>query len=116
MSKLAIDGGVSVFDGKHAREFAPPWPIPFPETEEHLLSVFRSRKWGGCGPYEQKLMTEYAAWQGAKYSAWMANGTVTLECALIALGVGPGDEVIVPGVSWIATAEAPLLSPSKVVV
>ena len=51
-------------------------------------------------------MTKFAAWQGSKYAAWMANGTVTLECALLALGVGPGDEVIVPGVSWIATAEA----------
>ena len=44
----------------------------------------------------------------AKYSIWMANGTTTLECALLALGIGPGDEVIVPGVSWIATAEAPI--------
>ena len=108
MSRLAIEGGTPVFGGKNAGDFAPPWPIPFPETEKILVDVFRSGKWGGTGPYEQKLMTEFAAWQGAKYSAWMANGTVTLECALIALGVGPGDEVIVPGVSWIATAEAPL--------
>ena len=108
MSKLAIHGGTPVFEGKNAQDFAPSWPIPFPETEDILLQIFRSGKWGGCGLYEQKLMTEFAAWQGAKYSAWMANGTVTLECALIALGVGPGDEVIVPGVSWIATAEAPL--------
>jgi hypothetical protein len=34
----------------------------------------------------------------------MSNGTVTLECALAALGVGPGDEVIVPDLTWIATA------------
>ena len=108
MMKLAVDGGTPVFNGKKASEFAPSWPIAYPETEEHLLSVFRSGKWGGYGLYEQRLMTDFAAWQGAKYSAWMANGTVTLECALISLGVGPGDEVIVPGVSWIATAEAPI--------
>ena len=108
MSKLAIDGGVPVFGGKKAEDFVPAWPIPYPETEPKLIEVFRSGKWGGCGPYEQKLMSEFALWQGAEYSSWMANGTVTLECALLALGVGPGDEVIVPGVSWIATAEAPV--------
>ena len=108
MNKLAIDGGTPVFGGKQLMELVPPWPPRYPETEEKLLQVYRSGKWSGCGPWEQKLMTEYAAWQGAKYSCWMANGTVTLQCALLALGVGPGDEVIVPGVSWIATAEAPL--------
>ena len=116
MAKLAIDGGTPVFGGKKAADFVPAWPIPFPETEPKLIEVFRSRKWGGCGPYEQKLMTEFAAWTGAKYSTWMANGTVTLECALLAIGVGPGDEVIVPGVSWIATAEAVIYVGAKPVI
>jgi len=116
MSNLAIDGGIPVFGGKKASEFVPEWPIPFPETESKLIEVFRSRKWGGCGPYEQELMTKFAAWQGSKYAAWMANGTVTLECALLALGVGPGDEVIVPGVSWIATAEAVVYVRAKPVI
>ena len=106
MSKLAIDGGSPVFGGKKAEEFVPSWPIPFPETEPKLIEVFRSGKWGGCGPYEQELMMKFAVWQGSKYATWMVNGTVTLECSLLALGIGPGDEVIVPGVSWIATAEA----------
>ena len=108
MTKLAINGGKPVFDGKRAEDLVPAWPIPYPETEAKLLEIYRSGKWGLCGEYEQKLMTGFAQWQGAKYSTWMANGTVTLECALLALGVGPGDEVIVPGVSWIATAEAPV--------
>ena len=108
MSKLAIHGGTPVFGEKKAADFVPKWPIAYPETEAKLVEIYRSGTWGLCGEYEQKLMTEFAAWQGAGYSTWMANGTVTLECALIALGVGPGDEVIVPGVSWIATAEAPV--------
>ncbi len=108
MSDLAINGGKPVFEGKGAIDLAPAWPIPFPETEEKLIEIYRSGKWGGVKKYEQLLMDEFSAWQGAKYSAWMVNGTVTLECALIALGIGPGDEVIVPGVSWIATAEAPI--------
>lgn len=108
MTELAINGGKPVFEGKKVTDFAPAWPLKYPETEARLLEVFRSGSWGGSGIYEKKLMTEFAAWQGAKYSVWMVNGTVTMECALLALGVGPGDEVIVPGVSWIATAEVPL--------
>ena len=108
MTELAINGGKPVFDEKKAHELAPKWPVRYPETENRLLEVFRSGQWGGGGAYEKKLMTEFAEWQGAKYSVWMVNGTVTMECALLALGIGPGDEVIVPGVSWIATAEVPL--------
>ncbi|MCQ2379368.1 MAG: DegT/DnrJ/EryC1/StrS family aminotransferase [Victivallaceae bacterium] len=108
MSELAINGGKPVFDGKPAMDYAPTWPIPFPEIEKDLISIYRSGKWSGTKTYEQKLMVDFAALQGVKYSAWMANGTVTLETALIALGIGPGDEVIVPAVSWLATAEAPI--------
>ena len=108
MSNLAIHGGTPVFGGKQMMSLIPPWPPRYPETEEKLIEVYRSGLWGGCKKYEEMLMTEFAAFQNARYSVWMVNGTVTLECALRALGIGPGDEVIVPGVSWIATAEAPL--------
>ncbi|MBR2372846.1 MAG: DegT/DnrJ/EryC1/StrS family aminotransferase [Lentisphaeria bacterium] len=107
MNKLAVNGGTPVFGGKKMMDLIPPWPPRYPETAERLLEVYNSGKWSGCSVYEQKLMTEFAEFQDAKYSVWMANGTVTLECALLALGVGPGDEVIVPGVSWLATAQAP---------
>ncbi|MBR4885352.1 MAG: DegT/DnrJ/EryC1/StrS family aminotransferase [Lentisphaeria bacterium] len=108
METLAINGAAPVFGEKKLMELIPPWPPRYPETEEKLLEVYRSGQWGGCRTYEQKLMTEFAEFQNARYSVWMANGTVTLECALLALGIGPGDEVIVPGVTWIATAQAPL--------
>ena len=108
MQKLAINGGSPVFNEKHSREYAPHWPIAYPETEQRLLEIFRSGAWAGRKTYEQKLETEFAAFQKAEYSIWMCNGTTTLECALLALGIGPGDEVIVPGASWVATAQAPL--------
>jgi len=108
MNKLAIDGGTPAFQpGELAKQISA-WPIPHPETDQKLLEIYHSGKWGGCGHYEQKLMTDFAAFQDARYSVWMCNGTTTLECALLALGVGAGDEVIVPGVTWIATAEAAL--------
>ena len=108
MSKLAINGGSPAFGEKTIADYMPPWPIPHPETEEKLIKLYRSGQWGMCSEYEQKLITAYAEYQGTKHSIWMTNGTVTLECALLALGIGPGDEVIVPGISWLATAEAPI--------
>ena len=108
MEKLAIDGGTPVFGEKKIRDFYPAWPVQYPETRERLLEVYDSGKWGMCDKYEQLLMTEYAKYQGAKYSVWMCNGTTTLECSLLALGIGPGDEVIAPDITWLATAEAAL--------
>ncbi len=116
MTKLAVDGGTPVFSGKKATQYAPPWPIPFPETEQRLIDIYRSGLWSSRKTYEQLLEKEFAAFQGAKYSVWMANGTTTLECALHSLGVGPGDEVIVPGVTWVATAQAPLYCGAKPVI
>ena len=108
MNKLAIEGGTPAFQQDELAKLIPQWPPAYPETEQKLLEVFRSGKWGLCGKYEKMLMDEFAAFQDTKYSVWMCNGTTTLECALLALGVGPGDEVIVPGVTWIATAQAAL--------
>ena len=104
--KLAIQGGTPVFGGKSVREYFPQWPIAYPEIEEKLIEVYRSGKWGMNGPCELQLMEEFARYQGTRHSIWMSNGTVTLECALLALGIEPGDEVIVPGITWLATAEA----------
>ena len=55
---------------------------------------------------EQEFEQEFAAYHGTKYAVFMANGTTTLECALTALGCGEGDEVIVPALTWMATALA----------
>lgn len=103
---LAINGGKALFAENELNSLVPAWPTPHPETEEKLLEVYRSGSWGLCGKYEKLLMEEFAAFQDTKYSIWMCNGTTTLECALLAVGVGKGDEVIVPGVTWIATAQA----------
>ena len=108
MEKLAINGGTPVFGSKTIKNYYPPWPVRYPETKEKLIEVYESGKWSLCGKYEQLLMPAFAEYQGAKYSVWMCNGTTTLECALLALGIGPGDEVIVPDITWLATAEAPL--------
>lgn len=67
------------------------------------------------GPEVAELEEKLAAYCGAKHCIAVANGTDALQIALMALGVGPGDEVITPGFSYIATAEAALLLGAKVV-
>ena len=60
------------------------------------------------GEKVQNFENEFANWNGSKYCIGCANGTDAIEIALEALGVGTGDDVIVPAMTWISTAEAVL--------
>jgi len=65
------------------------------------------------GPEVAELEEKLAAYVGAKHCITVGNGTDALQIAQMALGVGHGDEVIVPGFSYIATAETPTLLGAK---
>lgn len=65
------------------------------------------------GPEVLELETELAKYVGAKYCISCANGTDALQIALMTASVGPGDEVITPGFSYIATAETTALLGAK---
>lgn len=65
------------------------------------------------GPEVQELEEKLAEYVGAKYCITCANGTDALQVAQMALGIGPGDEVITPGFSYIATAETVALLRAK---
>lgn len=67
------------------------------------------------GPEVDELEEKLAAYTGAAHCISVANGTDALQIALMALGVGPGDEVITPGFSYIATAEAAVLLGARVI-
>ena len=113
MKKLAVNGGTpAAGDRKTVR---PPWPPVSEAAADRLREIYLSRAWSFNSPSEQKFEAMYAEYHGAAYGIFMANGTVTLECALTALGVGPGDEVVVPGLTWIATAMAVKYVGAKVV-
>lgn len=103
MSKLALLGGNPV--SKEAI-VSPAWPPRSEETAEALKQVYLSGQWSFNSAEEQAFENEFAAYSGAKHAIFMVNGTVTLEAALSALNVGPGDEVVVPGLTWMATAMA----------
>jgi UDP-2-acetamido-2-deoxy-ribo-hexuluronate aminotransferase len=65
------------------------------------------------GPEVNELEEKLAAYTGAKYCITCANGTDALQIAQMALGIGPGDEVITPGFTYIATAETVALLGAK---
>lgn len=65
------------------------------------------------GPEVAELEEKLAAYTGAKYCISVANGTDALQIAQMALGIGPGDEVITPGFTYIATAETVALLGAK---
>jgi L-glutamine:2-deoxy-scyllo-inosose/3-amino-2,3-dideoxy-scyllo-inosose aminotransferase len=73
-----------------------------------LLSVLNSGVWSYNGQKETDFNRLFAKFNGTEYSICAANGTVTLQLALEACEIGYGDEVIVPGLTWQATAGAVL--------
>src|SRR5215218_10293435 len=58
------------------------------------------------GPEVEAFESEFAAWLGTRHAVGVANGTEAITIALRALGVGPGDEVVVPSFTFYASAEA----------
>ena len=104
MAKLAINGGTPV---KGKFELAS-WPLRDEREVEAIVEVTRSGNWSYDGPREAEFAERFAQFIGSKYALAAANGTVTLQLALEALDIGFGDEVIVPGLTWQATATAVL--------
>lgn len=82
------------------------WPVSTGRELELLSQVLESDAWGGYHPFVARIESEFARFQHCEHGIAVANGTVALEVALMALGIGPGDEVIVPAISFIATAMA----------
>ena len=81
-----------------------PWPSYSPEEGDAVSRVLASNRvnyWTGqeCRQFE----TEFAAWTGTKHAIALANGTVALDLALMGLGIGPGDEVVVTPRTFIAS-------------
>lgn len=103
MAKLAIDGGTPLRDPKKKW---PQWPISDKADAALVAKITRSNRWSFDGPYEWDFARRFTAYQTAKLGLCCANGTVALQMALEALGIGAYDEVIVPGLTWQATAAA----------
>ena len=84
----------------------PGWPISDARETALLQEVLTSPQWGGFHPIVAKFEDAFAAYQGAAFGVSAVNGTVTLEMMLACAGIRPGDEVIVPAISFVSTASA----------
>jgi len=101
-TKLAIDGGPKAVTNKLVG-----WPQFSEKAIRSVEEVLRSGKvnyW--TGPRGMEFEKKFAEWQGSKYAISVATGTAALHVSLAALGIGPGDEVIVPSYTFIATSFA----------
>jgi dTDP-4-amino-4,6-dideoxygalactose transaminase len=87
----------------------PSWPQWDEREREELLATLESGAWWtGDGERAHRFASEFARFQGAAGGYPFTNGTQTLEAALVACGIGEGDEVIVPGLTFVASASAVL--------
>ncbi len=106
MEKLALLGGTPVRSTPY-----PDWPVYDERDIAAVTAVIKSGSWGGHpypGPQTADFIRRFLALQGGDYAVAMMNGTVTLEVACRAAGIGWGDEVIVPAYTFQATAAAPM--------
>jgi dTDP-4-amino-4,6-dideoxygalactose transaminase len=107
MSELALTGGPAVAADLQAK--AGSWPLaPDAQAEAQVLDVLRSRRWGRLHDesYAERFESAFATYQDARHGIAVANGTVSLQLILRTLNIGIGDEVIVPALTFIATASA----------
>jgi len=87
----------------------PRWPSFDQRESDQLEDVLKSGNWGGHPSPNRKarqLAERFAALQGSRFAIPTSSGTSALEVAFKALGLGPGDEVIVPALTFCATAYA----------
>jgi dTDP-4-amino-4,6-dideoxygalactose transaminase len=104
IDKPAVLGGTPVRSADY-----PSWPVWDGHDRENLLSVLDAGGWwSGNGNVAATFANDFAAYHGATYGLALTNGTHTLEAALAACDVGEGDEVIVPGMTFVASASAAL--------
>lgn len=101
MNKPAALGGTPIVSTPW-----PTWPIWGDDERHGLEAVLDSGVWGGYSGAVKDFEVRFASLAGARHCTTTANGTVSLVAALVALGVKPGDEVLVPAYTFAATANA----------
>ncbi|MDP6777260.1 MAG: aminotransferase class I/II-fold pyridoxal phosphate-dependent enzyme, partial [Candidatus Latescibacteria bacterium] len=108
MARLAINGGEKTVQ----RPLGKAWPIWDESEKEALAEVVESGIWWRGGYSEAaaskvgQFENAFAEYHLAKHGVAVTNGTAAIECALKAVGVEPGDEVIVPALTFVASATA----------
>lgn len=107
ITKLAIAGGEPLRKTPFTE-----WPLARREERAALEDVLASSKWGGQpfpGKYSVAFARKFAELHTAKHAQCVNTGTVAIQAALKAIGIRPGDEVIVPAYTWEGTVGPVLL-------
>jgi dTDP-4-amino-4,6-dideoxygalactose transaminase len=110
-ASAAVDEPLAILGGKPVRrERFSPWPIIAENDEKSWMEVLRKKKWCRIdGDYANRFEETWARIMGAKHCVAVANGTSALITSMAALGIGPGDEVLVPPYTFVATINAVLV-------
>ena len=109
MSKLSLLGGTPIRTGGWPR-----WPPVVPGVLNRLEEVLASGRWAisglyvGYSTFEQRFAAAFAKFCGVRHCIPTASGTASLMIVLEALDIGAGDEVIIPGLTWCASASTVL--------
>lgn len=105
------DSELAILGGKPVRNTPwPRWPVATSQTMANLEAVIHSGRWAisGCltnsSGYEQMFCQKFANYQGSYYAVATTNGSAAIKIAMQEVGVEPGTEVIVPGLTWVACA------------
>lgn len=106
-SELAVFGGIPI-----RRRHWPKWPLATPSTQRCLLDVLHSGKWAISGwsdasdTFERRLSKAFATFVNRSYCVACSHGSAALFIALQALNIGPGDDVVLTGLTWVACPSA----------
>jgi dTDP-4-amino-4,6-dideoxygalactose transaminase len=109
MTRLALHGGAPVRDRAW-----PDWPFFDDATEKAVVDCLRSGRWAvswrsdGTSSVERRFAEAWARYNDVPYCVSVDHGSSALVVALEALDIGPGDEVVVPTMTWVAPATAVL--------
>jgi dTDP-4-amino-4,6-dideoxygalactose transaminase len=107
VSKLAISGGERLRQSPFTE-----WPLATEDEKAALEDVLTNSKWGGQpfpGKHAVAFAKKFAEFHSAKFGQCVNTGTVAIQAALKAIGIQPGDEVIVPAYTWEGTVGPVLL-------
>ena len=102
MGVLAITGGSKTY----TENIAMPWPVSDKRDLDGLLGVMGQNVQGKNGPIAEKFEKRFAEYNQVKHCILCANGTTAIELILRGLGIGYGDEVIMPPYTFIASGSA----------
>ena len=82
----------------------PFFDLDYDESEERAILEVLQSKWISMGPRTEEFEKRFAQALGAKHAVAVSNCTAALHLSMILIGVGPGDEVVVPSLTFVATA------------